>query len=417
MSSRILKTVDVEGTFLSPVHIGWGNEFDPFCSFVHGDRLYHFEMSSAVQRFSESDRIAFISLIEKNNLTEIRKFLNARLDPERDALVRIAVSESVAKEYSAKIDDPRNQLIFEPFFRSGNSFSPTIPGSSLKGAVRTAVIDTVLEDRNITLNGEALRNPRKMEAHVLGYRAMEEDPFKGFKVEDVDLGPESTVIYHVFNYSPNRTTLTDLGLRFETARSRLDGGSLSFGTTLHFFEGYKGKTIKTWKYEKKALSMYLEPEFIFTACKRFYMKNLHEEHERFYVNSPYADVSMKLVEEANHLKPNECLIRLGRFTQAESKSIRRYRQVMVRGRGGHSRPMEFGTTRNMADGRYPMGWLKLRFIGLDISKIEETVSKPPQRGTSPAAPRRRIAGKTDTRPRPADLSGLKKKFRVKREKS
>ncbi|MBW2031179.1 MAG: type III-A CRISPR-associated RAMP protein Csm5 [Deltaproteobacteria bacterium] len=417
MNNGIMRAVEVEGMFLSPVHVGWGNELDPFCSFMRGDRLYYFEMASVVQRFSERDRAEFLSLVEKNNLIEIRKFLNTRLDPSRDALASIAVSESVVREYSGKIDDPRNQLIFEPFFRNGNRFIPAIPGSSLKGAIRTAVIDRVLEDRHITLEGNTLRNPRAMESWVLGYRSMEADPFKALKVEDVDLVPGSTIIYHVFNYSPNRATLTNLGLRFEAARSYLDGGNLSFRTVLQFFEGFKDKTIRAGKDRRPAISMYIEPEFVLSACREFYLKNLHEEHERFYINSPYAEESRRLVEAASELSQDECLIRVGRFTQAESKSINRYRKVMVRGRGGRSRPMDFGTTRNLADGRYPMGWLKLRFIGLDLKKVGKTTSRTIWQHRKPERDKRkRLVSGTPTRRGSVDLSALKKKYKIKKQK-
>jgi CRISPR-associated protein Csm5 len=417
MNNGIMKDIQLKGTVLSPVHVGWGKELDPFCSFVRGNRLYHFEMSSVVQRFSEEERSEFLKLIKKNNLVEIRKFLNTRLDPDRDALAGIAVSESVAKEYSAKIEDPRNQLVFEPFFRNGHRFSPTIPGSSLKGAIRTAVIDTVFEDRNMTLEGNTLRNPRAMEARVLGYHSIEEDPFKALKLEDVDLGPESTIIYHVFNYSPSRTDLTDLSLRFESTRSDLDGSKLSFRTSLRFFEGFRGKAIKMGKFSKKAISMFLEPEFVLAACKKFYMKNLQEEHEHFYVNSPFIEMSQRLIEVASKLAPDECLIRVGRFTHAESKSISRYRQIMVRERGGRSKSEKFGTTRNLADGRLPMGWIKLRFIGLDSEKIEKAMAKQPHTSASTGAHRRRPAGETKTKTGPVDLTALKKKYKVKEKKS
>ncbi len=63
MNDGIMKDIQLKGTFLSPVHVGWGKELDPFCSFVRGNRLHHFEMSSVVQRFSEGERSEFLKLI------------------------------------------------------------------------------------------------------------------------------------------------------------------------------------------------------------------------------------------------------------------------------------------------------------------------------------------------------------------
>lgn len=413
MNNGIMKTVQVEGTFLSPVHVGWGKELDPFCSFIKEGRLYYFEMAKAVQGLSEEERAEFFRLIQKNNLIEIRKFLNYRLDPEKHARLGISVSQSVSNEYSVKIDDPRNQLIFEPFFRNGHDLNPTIPGSSLKGAIRTAVIDSVVRGKNITLEGSSLANPRVMESRVLGYRSLEEDPFKAIKVADVALGHGSTIIYHVLNYSPHRSSPAGLGLRFEATRSYVDGVQLSFQTVLNVFEGFKGRTIRTKKFTKKAVSMYLEPEDIVVACKKFYLRNIQEEHQRFYVDSPYAEVSGKLIEAAGKLRDDESLIRVGRFTHAESKSISGYRKIMVRGRGGRSRPLDFGTTRNIADGRYPMGWIKLRFRGVDAEKIKMAVVEKQPAGIRVSQKVSRGGRKKISKVTPVDLRELKNKFRVK----
>lgn len=411
MANPFLRSVKIEGTFLSPVHVGWGRELDTFSCLIRDGRLYYLNLSAMIQRLRPETRMKFVGIMEKGRLPEVRTFIREHVDLSLDALGSMAVSANLAREYEAKMDDPKNQLIFQPFFRGNLSFNAILPGSSIKGAMRTAVIDAVLAESRLTLDGEALRNPRRMESAVLGHRSIDEDPFKALKVPDLNLGTESTAICSVYNYSPRRAKLTDLGLRFETVRSELEGKGVVFQASLDFFEGLRGAVVAGRGERRKALSRYIEPEYILAACRRFYSHNLREEHDRFYEKSPYGEASRKLVERADRLRPDECLLRVGRFTQAESKSINTYRKVMVRGRGG-SRLMDFGTTRNLAHGRYPLGWMILRFSGVNPEKCEALrTGLPAPPSFSPDKGRK---GERSASDGPAtNLSRLRDKYRVK----
>jgi len=408
-----IKSIPVEGTFLSPVHIGTGQELDPFCSFIKEDRLYYFELSALLARLTDGQRNVFTKLLADGSLVEVRKFLAERADPRRDSIGSIAVARDIASEYAGKIDDQRNQLIFQPFFRNGHNFQPLLPGSSLKGAIRTAVIDTLIQERNVSLSDRAKRDPRQMEKEVLGHRDIDQDPFKALKCADITLPDDGTIIQRVYNYSERSEKLTDLGLRIEMTKSHMEGTELGFESVLEFFEGYRNKKITTRDSEKKAIARYLTPEEILTACRRFYTDNLKKEHEHFYRDSPYEATSAKLLRIADELAVNECLLRIGRFTQAESKSINRYRTVMVRGKDG-LRPMDEGTTRNLAAGRYPMGWVKLKFAGVEgTAKAKPGYIHQSLSQNTPPTGRRVIISDTRKNDAPVDLSRLKDRYPVK----
>ncbi|MDI9571332.1 MAG: type III-A CRISPR-associated RAMP protein Csm5 [Pseudomonadota bacterium] len=403
-----IKSISIAGTFLSPVHIGTGQEIDPFSSFIKQDRLYYFELSSVLARLPDAERAAFMKLLGEGSLVEVRKFLAARVDQRQDAIGSIAVAPDIAAEYAGKIGDQHNQLIFQPFFRNGHNFKPLLPGSSLKGAIRTAVIDALIRERNINLSDRAKRDPRYMEREVLGHQDIDQDPFKALKCADIPLPEDGTIIQRVYNYSERREKLTDLGLRIEMTKSLLDGAALHFEGLLDFFEGYRGRTIPNR--DKKAISLYLTPAELLSACRYFYANNLREEHERFYRDSPYEATSARLLQIGDELGSDECLLRLGRFTQAESKSINKYRTVKVRGEGG-TRDMLHGTTRNLAAGRYPMGWIKLKFSGVDATVRPGTDDNHPSvtRQTPPTG-RRVIITDTGKKNAPVDLSRLKDRF-------
>lgn len=410
-----IKTVEVEGKFLSPVHVGWGQELDPFSCFIRENRLYYFDLGNVLQEISESEKNEFISLVKKDSLTEIRKFIANRLDISSHALGSIEVSKSLASEYAEKIDDPHNQLIFQPFFRNKHRLNPVLPGSSLKGAIRTAVIDTLIASKEKGLSEAARKDSRKMESEALGNDSIESDPFKALKVEDIDIETGATVLYPVFNYSLDCDTPKNLGLRIETTKSFLDGADITFKTHIIFFEAFKNRFIRGRNGNfQGTVSQYLDPKKVLSSCRMFYDNNLEEEHRQFYAGSPYKEQSLKLIKIARELETDECLLRLGRFTQAESKSINSYRKITVRGKDGCNRVENFGTTRNLADGLFPMGWIKLRFKDIKIENIKErkqemAVFRDYRQAEKQKA---KTSGSCSKAQSPLDLSVLRDKFRV-----
>ncbi len=89
-------------------------------------------------------------------------------------------------------------------------------------------------------------------------------------------------------------------------------------------------------------------EQILDACRRFYLENLQKEYDRFYKSSRYLQpIGDKLLQMAQQLRPNETLLRVGRFSHLENMTVRPYA-------GGVSR------TRGLAGALRPMGWVKMR---------------------------------------------------------
>ncbi len=422
MKDSVLRSIQVEGTFLSPVHVGWGHELDPMSFFIERDSdrhlLHVFDLASVIMGLTEDDRNRYINLLDKGTWIEIRRFLRERIDRKSATRCAITVSSEISREYESKMGDPKNQLIFQPFFRNGHNMRPVLPGSTIKGAIRTAVIDTIVEKEDLSPGRDAGENARRMESTVLGYRSMDEDPFKAIRFEDVELGVDSTTIYKVLNFSPRREKLTDLGMRHETVRSFLEGIPVQFATKISFFQGYRDRLIAGKDGRRPVVSRYLEPEFVLASCRRFYLANLQEEHERFFQHTPYEKASERLLDYTRNLKEDECLVRIGRFTQAESKSIGRFRKgkIMVRTNRGRSF-MDHGTTRNLADGRYPMGWARLKFVGVQTLKLSISKKAVTVRSTVDKEYSSRIdhdKRPSNTQATQTELKALKERFEKKR---
>ena len=146
----------------------------------------------------------------------------------------------------------------------------------------------------------------------------------------------------VVNYSKHRKKRdSSMQLLYEISRSIITGQELSFYVKMRIDQKL-GKI----KYIKNPLSY----EFIAEACNAFYKPKMEAEHNKYYHNSPAEPYSGKLLNI--RLAPNEFLLRIGRFCGVENVTLDRYRKPRPLGKN----PV-WGTTRNLADGCYPMGWV------------------------------------------------------------
>ena len=139
-------TLELE--FLTPVHVGTGSELDPF-RYVLEDgggkarsilRLVDFERFIA----DHADDAEINRALADKEFGDLRAFLAERLLRSPDyTLARLPVNSSkFVKKYREQIDGRRgeHQLLISPLPRScATPQRAYLPGSNLKGAIRTAV--------------------------------------------------------------------------------------------------------------------------------------------------------------------------------------------------------------------------------------------------------------------------------------
>ncbi len=93
-------------------------------------------------------------------------------------------------------------------------------------------------------------------------------------------------------------------------------------------------------------------EFIIEACNSFYSEEFRREQEFYEFAVDMGDI-INSMRNLLRVGSNECLIRVGRFSGVYAVTINK--------RKPHNR--KWGTTRNLFEGKYPMGWMKIKFIG------------------------------------------------------
>lgn len=148
--NTFLKTYRLALTPLSPIHIGCGEDFEPTNYVIDDGVLYGFDPSRAV--LNDLQKSKLMEVAGKTSLLAIQRFFkdNAK-DFKAQADVLMPVSTGMADAYernvgrAANIEASGNQvfnrLFIERSMYTGQQSQPYIPGSSFKGAIRTAILD------------------------------------------------------------------------------------------------------------------------------------------------------------------------------------------------------------------------------------------------------------------------------------
>ena len=157
--NTFLKTYRLALTPLSPIHIGCGDDFEPTNYVIDDGVLYGFDPSRAVLNDLQTSKLT--EAANKASLLAVQRFFkdNTRVFKALSD-VQIAVSEGVAQTYEKNVGRATNieasgnmvfnRLYIERTMYTGRLSQPYIPGSSFKGAIRTAMLDDINQDRSPT---------------------------------------------------------------------------------------------------------------------------------------------------------------------------------------------------------------------------------------------------------------------------
>ena len=118
----------------------------------------------------------------------------------------------------------------------------------------------------------------------------------------------------------------------------------------------KGGTTRN-KFCREKISF--SPEKLADLCSSFYRKRYEEEKKTFY-GLPHFSKTAKALESVEKAlldtPPGTFLLRIGHYSHVECMTIT---DNMPETRMVKGRLMPFGTTRTLADGVYPFGWIRL----------------------------------------------------------
>ena len=196
--NTFLKTYRLALTPLSPIHIGCGEDFEPTNYVIDEGVLYGFDPSRAVLNELQSSKLTDVA--NRASLLGIQKFFkdNAQIF-KAQADILIPVSSGVAALYEQRVgraanieasgNQVFNQLFIERTMHTGRESLPYIPGSSFKGAIRTAMLDHLNLERKPSWDDNVQKGTSKLEARLLGHgdepNKFERSPLRLLKIADL----------------------------------------------------------------------------------------------------------------------------------------------------------------------------------------------------------------------------------------
>lgn len=375
--NRFINAQPLRLTPLTPIHIGCGIDFEPTNYVIDDGALYHFDPAQVPLK--PRDRKALLDAVEdpRTALSRIQGFFH---DRRTDYAVRakhvVAVASGVADQHSKRIrqvaqretngHDVINLLEIERTMHHPHSGMPYLPGSSLKGAMRTAWLDHLNQGQPRRHDD---RNANVLEKRLLG-GSFHTDPFRLIDVGD---GNGSQVLSKVcFSTNHKKRQIFKDGAEVQgkgpaTRRETIVGGQHAAMRSELRVDRLPGVSLSD-----KVPAQRIEPKDLAAACNRYYIPRLQKMLDLMDQRGFAApDWSTGVRQLLNALQPafergDAFLLRVGRHSGAESVTLDGVREIRImQGNGMSARTDSESTTIWLAAEReeitrgalLPFGWL------------------------------------------------------------
>jgi len=349
---------------LTPVHISDGSEGDIIPSeYVISDsgQLHKINLAMLIEKLPADSLSELTDLMDREDFVGIRSFIQSTWKTLPDIFpdcIEYSMNAGDVKSYYDNLQNENvdSQLLVTPFIRSARKIF--VPGSSIKGAIRTAYISELCKDG---INEDIRQNSLLMEGNVLKCNKelekngkvqikfdVEKDPFKALKMSDSSLLTVEGIVEKVEVMSKdkygkfNADNMKDLKIFAEFIDSGVEIDMEARLDTRYFSV-------------PNGLGVTFSFDDIMNSCKAFYKRVLIHERDKFFkefdkqINthiSELYDEFLKLNEE-----PNSFLFRIGKHSGRNSLSLN---LINKKGKEPKSRKLI------LKDGEYlPVGWIKV----------------------------------------------------------
>ena len=353
------KPLKVNLHILSPVHIGCDDYYEP-TSFKVDEKqkkLIEFDPIEFFTNLNESDRKDFVKICEKGTISsiiEIYKFISHREAKGREVEIPSKFLNHFEQVLSLPLNDVKKELNKFAIAKTAynpQTYQPYIPGSSLKGSLRTAYLNHLANELKHRLNVE---KPRELERKLLG-GDFSNDPFRFIKISD--FSPLQKVETKIF-YAINKKKVQS---KFDARGPYHIVETIKQGT---IFEG----TINIEKPQMMEIKE-IKKDNLFKAANDFYKKILSDE-EKVLKN---IQINFSLDQKLNNFKDKigktAFLIRIGRHSGAEAVTIEGYRKIKIKVGKKESRTGSNSTTlwlcsedKEGSSSLIPFGWAMLEVL-------------------------------------------------------
>ncbi|MEZ5537178.1 MAG: type III-A CRISPR-associated RAMP protein Csm5 [Thiolinea sp.] len=350
-------------TPLSPVHIGCNETYEPTNYVIDGDALYEFNADNAIASLPKAAQEQLLKIVSGKPNEEMLKQVQAFFHQHREVLMAQAehyfpVGEGVAELYDKRIGktaqhESRGKQVINKLEIERSSYNlmdrkPMFPGSSIKGAIRTALLDEVNDGNPLS---QEIRGKKPFQQNQALQESLFEgrfatDPMRLVSVGDARWSAEDAAPGNEIRFAVNRQRKPKEGQRLQQSMAEEKGlyqilecvSSLQprcLTTTLNLHKPQVLSNRQTDKLPKSELQW--SARDIAAACNRFYQKLLMREVEAMrkqnYLDGDWLTVMGQLLsaEMLQKLERNEAfLLRVGRHSGAEAVTLEGVRNGQIR---------------------------------------------------------------------------------------
>jgi CRISPR-associated protein Csm5 len=197
---------------LSPVHLGCDEVYEPMGFVVdeQSSELVAFDPLAFFRTLSSDERNRFAAICRKGTIASLLELYQFFRGKKVDGL-RVSVCRGFVDHYrtnlamrpgdARRIQNELNKFSIQRTAFHANTGEPYIPGSAVKGALRTAYLNALAKvEKNVRYDDPARSKgaAQQLERGLLHYRDLQQDPFRMLKVSDfLPVTTRTTILYGV----------------------------------------------------------------------------------------------------------------------------------------------------------------------------------------------------------------------------
>lgn len=373
-------------TPLSPVHVGAGESIAAEDYFLEGGKLTRFLPAAVVRAMTPQERQRYLGLLSgpPQQLDEALRMLREKAKHTSGAWIYSIDVGPEARQALAQVIDKLDTRRGDVRTLQWNLAKRVaiLPGSAIKGAIRTAALSALAARKNkdepgswnrweseLPKVGSTAREPGKDARGVARFaqdlertllrrgEGIEKDPFRFLKISDIEVPPQHVRLDRALLLArSDRADPRGIQMHFERLLSRLDSvepPSLNLYLAIEQPE-------KSWNPAMKPyLQNFMRMSYLPTMLNWHYSARLRAE-KRMFPELSYDRIESHLADLDSS---GAILLRIGRFSHFESLSAEGLRRTLNR-RGEW---VNVGTSRTYCaaaeDRKLPFGWVLLSPVG------------------------------------------------------
>lgn len=356
--SNFLQNHTLKYTPLSPIHIGADESYEPG-NYVIDDEagaLYGFDSQAALSGLSENDRQQLLAIVngkpDDTMLTQVQAFFhNHREKLLAFARPPVPTASGIKSLYEKRIGKTAqhegkgrrviNKLEIERTFYNPSDASPLLPGSSIKGAIRTALLDKVSDGKDRHERNQQLQQ-RLFEGQF------HTDPMRLISVGDAAWqgNPDKPACQVQFAVNRKRKPVMKNGQLVQSQAEANNLYQLLECVAPNHYQSFTGsltlhntQSIAQDNRKLPQQRFHWPVKAIAEACNAFYMglfwQEMNAMKERHYLKTDWLNNIEQLMENGllKRLNDGEAfLLRVGRHSGAEAMTLDGIRSIMIKGK-------------------------------------------------------------------------------------